>query len=153
MQTTDTPTRKPPHWVRKIQTRFQHGDWLWRALTILMGLLVLALILSIGYMLWYDSLDAQSQLGIKFFLPSADSSWDPVDGVFQAWPFIYGTLITALVAIVVALPIGLFVAVFLAELCPAWLKTPLGTVTKRLSQAYLMLRGFLRTDNGAEVNL
>ena len=86
MQTIDTPItpiRKPPLWVRKIQTRFQHGDWLWRALTILMGLLVLALILGIGYMLWYQSLDAQSQLGAKFFLPSSDSSWDPVNGVFQ----------------------------------------------------------------------
>ena len=95
MQTIDTPIRKPPHWVRKLQTRFQHGDWLWRTLTILMGLLVLALILGIGYMLWYDSLDAQSQLGIKFFLPSADSSWDPVNGIFQAWPFIYGTVLTS----------------------------------------------------------
>ena len=133
MQTLDTPIHKPPLWVRKIQTRFQHGDWLWRALTILMGLLVLALILGIGYMLWYQSLDAQSQLGAKFFLPSSDSSWDPVNGVFQAWPFIYGTLITALVAIVVALPVGLFVAVFLAELCPAWLQRPLGTLVELLA--------------------
>jgi phosphate transport system permease protein len=119
--------------VRRLRTRFQHGDWLWRDLTILMGLLVLALILAIGFMLWQQSLDAQSQLGLKFLLPSSDSSWDPVNGVFQAWPFIYGTLITSLVAIVVALPAGLFVAVFLAELCPPWLKTPLGMLVELLA--------------------
>ena len=44
---------------------------------------------------------------------------------FQAWPFIYGTLITSIAAIVLAIPISLGVAVFLAELCPAWLRLPL----------------------------
>jgi len=122
-----------PRWLRRLQSRFQHGDWLWNAFTILMGVLVLALILGIGFMLWQQSLPAQSQLGLGFFLPSAESSWNPPDGIFQAWPFIYGTLVTSLVAIIIALPVGLFVAIFLAELCPQWLKMPLGTLVELLA--------------------
>jgi phosphate transport system permease protein len=66
-------------------------------------------------------------------LPTADPSWDPVNSHFQAWPFIYGTLLTSLVAVLLALPISLGIAVFLAELCPAWLRTPLTWLVELLA--------------------
>ena len=49
-----------------------------------------------------------------------------MSGEFQAWPFIYGTLITSLFSLVLAVPISLGVAIFLAELCPDWLRSTLG---------------------------
>ena len=98
-----------------------------------MGVLMLALLAAIGYMLWQQSSAAQAKFGLGFLLPTANPSWDPVNGQFQAWPFIYGTLITSLVALVVALPLSLGIAVFLAELSPAWLRRPLGTLVELLA--------------------
>jgi len=98
-----------------------------------MGVLVLALLAAIGAMLWQQSSTAQAKFGLGFLLPAANPSWDPVNDQFQAWPFIYGTLITSLVALAVALPLSLGIAVFLAELSPAWLRRPLGTLVELLA--------------------
>ncbi len=98
-----------------------------------MGLLVLALLAAIGYMLWQQSSTALAKFGLGFLLPTANPTWDPVNDQFQAWPFIYGTLITSLVALAVALPLSLGIAVFLAELSPAWLRRPLGTLVELLA--------------------
>src|SRR5450759_557778 len=133
MQNTHLRKNTAPPWLKKLQHGFQHGDRLWQALMIAMGALVLGLILAIGFLLWPQSQTAQSQLGLSFFLPSGSTSWDPVSGLFQAWPFIYGTLITSLVAIMVALPLSLGVAIFLAELCPSWLRSPLGLLVELLA--------------------
>ena len=122
-----------PAWIKSLQRLLRHGDRPWQALMFVMGGLVLLLLLLIGYLLWQQSADARSQLGWAFLLPASDTSWDPVSGLFQAWPFIYGTLITALVAIVVALPFSLGIAVFLAELCPPRLRGPLGLLVELLA--------------------
>jgi phosphate transport system permease protein len=134
MQNTFIKNRtNSPAWLGRLRSGLQHGDRLWQVLIGGMGLLVLAIMVSIAWLLWRESAPAQAQLGLKFFLPSSDTSWDPVNGQFQAWPFIYGTLITSLLALVVALPVSLGIAVFLAELCPAWLRTPLGTLVELLA--------------------
>lgn len=111
----------------------KHGDRPWQGLLIVISILVVVLMGAIGYMLWKDSGQARSLFGIKFFLPTTDPSWDPVNDNFQAWPFIYGTLITSLVAMLIALPISLGIAVFLAELCPPWLRTPLNWLVELLA--------------------
>ncbi len=100
---------------------------------MLTAFLVLVLMLGIGWMLWRDSALARTQLGWHFIVPNLDASWDPVNSNFQAWPFLYGTLITSLVAILLALPISLGIAVFLAELCPSWLRTPLNWLVELLA--------------------
>jgi phosphate transport system permease protein len=71
--------------------------------------------------------------GLGFFLPTLDASWNPVLEKFQAWPFIYGTLITSAVAILLALPISLGIGIFLSELCPSWLRMPLGWMLELLA--------------------
>jgi phosphate transport system permease protein len=93
----------------------------------------MVLMLAIGWMLWQTSGDARSTFGWTFLAPTADASWDPVNDQFQAWPFIYGTLLTSLAAIVLAVPISLGIAIFLAELCPAWLRTPLNWLVELLA--------------------
>ena len=62
-----------------------------------------------------------------------DANWNPALNQFQAWPFIYGTLITSIAAIVLAVPISLGIAIFLAELCPAWLRQPLNWMVELLA--------------------
>jgi phosphate transport system permease protein len=112
---------------------FQHGDRPWQALLVSMALLVLVLVLAIGWMLWNDSAGSRSTFGFSFLFPSSQVAWDPVQSIFNSWPFIYGTLITSFFAILIALPLSIGIAVFLAELCPNWLRAPLGTMVELLA--------------------
>ncbi len=130
MQTTKTISRSPLVTLRRA---FQHGDRPWQGLIVLVSVGVLVLVLGIGWMLWQDSAGARTALGWKFVLPTLDANWNPVLNQFQAWPFIYGTLITSIAAILLAVPISLGVAVFLAELCPPWLRQPLNWMVELLA--------------------
>jgi phosphate transport system permease protein len=77
----------------------------------------------------------QSQLAIaKFGLGFwVRDIWDPVSGEFGARPFIWGTLYSSVLALLLAGPIALGIAIFLSELCPAWLRTPLTFLTELLA--------------------
>jgi phosphate transport system permease protein len=112
---------------------FKHGDRPWQALIMIMAALVLVIILTVGALLWVDSSNARQEYGFGFLAPTNDPSWNPITDKFQAWPFIYGTLLTSLLAILFAVPISLGIAVFLSELCPAWLRTPLGWMIELLA--------------------
>ncbi len=70
------------------------------------------------------------QFGFSFFLHSA---WDPVSGDFGALPFIVGTLETSLLALAMAVPLSMGVAIFLSELCPEKLRAPISFVTELLA--------------------
>jgi phosphate transport system permease protein len=125
------PESHPP--LSHIGQFFQHGDLPWQTILVLISILVMVLMLAIGWMLWQSSADARTTFGWNFLAPTSDASWDPVNDHFQAWPFIYGTLLTALVAIAMAIPVSLGIAIFLAELCPAWLRTPLNWLVELLA--------------------
>jgi phosphate transport system permease protein len=112
---------------------YQHGDLPWQALLISMSLLVLVIIGAIAWLLWRDSSGARNAFGLSFIIPQSSSTWDAVNSLFNSWPFIYGTLITSVVAILIALPLSLGVAIFLAELCPDWLRAPLGIMVELLA--------------------
>jgi phosphate transport system permease protein len=71
--------------------------------------------------------------GLNFLTPTLNANWDPVNDRFQAWPFIYGTLLTSLVAILLALPFSLGIAIFLAELCPDRLRQLLNSLVELLA--------------------
>jgi phosphate transport system permease protein len=61
-------------------------------------------------------------MGLSFF---TETRWSPPDGIFGALPFLFGTLFTAAIAVVLAVPISLGVALFITQVAPAWLKKPL----------------------------
>ncbi len=119
--------------TQELGRRLEHGDSVWRVVIAAMSLLVLVLMVMIGWLLWTQSSDSRAAFGWKFILPTLESTWDPVGDQFQAWPFIYGTLLTSLFAILIALPISGGIAIFLAELCPAWLRAPLGWMIELLA--------------------
>jgi phosphate transport system permease protein len=125
--------RTPPKWIKRVRLALHYGDRPWNALTVGMALLVILLVISIGILLWIDSAQARSAFGFSFLKPTSSATWNPVSGNFQAWPFIYGTVATSLMSLVLAVPIGLGVAVFLAELCPSWLRIPLGWLFELLA--------------------
>lgn len=127
------PTTQKNGWIRKIGQALDHGDRPWFGLIIIMSVTVIVVMLAIGYMLWLDSQPSRAEFGWGFLQPTSNPSWDPVNSNFQAWPFIYGTLITSIIALVIALPISLGIAIFLAELCPSWLRTPLNWLIELLA--------------------
>src|SRR5262249_57710094 len=59
--------------------------------------------------------------------------WNPVTENFGALPAVYGTLITSFIAMLIAVPIGLMIAFFLTELCPQWLRRPIGIAIELLA--------------------
>ncbi len=71
-----------------------------------------------------------AQFGWRFFIRT---SWDPVNGDFGALPFIYGTLASSLLALLIAVPLALGVAIFLTELCPRRLRAPISFLTELLA--------------------
>ncbi len=125
--------RTPSQFMARLRFVLRYGDRPWNALTIAMASLTILLMLAIGVLLWKDSAESRSAFGLRFLTPTTDASWNPVSGKFQAWPFIYGTLATSLMSLVLAVPVSLGVAVFLAELCPAWLRQPLGWLFELLA--------------------
>jgi phosphate transport system permease protein len=68
--------------------------------------------------------------GFKFF---ATSNWDPVNEQFGAFPFIYGTLVSSLLALIIAIPLSIGVAVFTTEMCPPLLRGPLSFFVELLA--------------------
>ncbi|MHB8779129.1 MAG: phosphate ABC transporter permease subunit PstC [Anaerolineales bacterium] len=126
-------TQPQGHWSRRLDEFLRHGDIPWNIILIAMSALIMVLVIAIGWMLWNESSDARAAFGWGFIAPTSDASWNPVSDHFEAWPFIYGTLLTSLAAIVLAIPISLGIAVFMSELCPDWLRLPLNWLVELLA--------------------
>jgi len=121
------------HWLTRARRFVSHGDTPWHWTIIAASIFVMIMIMAIGWMLWRESADARTTFGFGFLTPTVDPSWDPVNDNFQAWPFIYGTLLTSFAAMLIALPISIGIAVFMAELCPEWLRLPLNWLVELLA--------------------
>ena len=94
------------------------------------GLCVLALVGLIVYELMMGSRLSWHAFGWKFFVRS---EWDPVNEQFGALPFVYGTIVSSILALILAVPLAIGVAVFITEMCPRWLKGPLAFTTELLA--------------------
>jgi phosphate transport system permease protein len=92
--------------------------------------LLALIVVAIGFELTRQSLLSIQKFGLEFWVTS---TWDPVAGQFGALPFIWGTLYSSLLALAVSTPVALGIAVFTAELSPAWLSGPLTFVTELLA--------------------
>lgn len=132
MENSFSQEKQPaPNLNVRIRSLWRHGDPVFFGLIFLAALLVIALVLAIGYELWSNSALARQAFGFGFLTTAV---WDPnMERQFGALPFIGGTLITSLVAILFAVPIGVGAAVFLSELAPGWLRSPLGLLVELLA--------------------
>src|SRR4029077_4863486 len=106
------------------------GDRLFKFAMLLCGLAVLAMLVLIGYELLAGSGRSWPAFGFKFF---AGRDWDPVNEQFGALPFIYGTLVSSLLALLIAVPLAVGVAVFTTEMCPVILRGPLSFFVELLA--------------------
>src|SRR5438067_11760520 len=89
--------------------------------------LLIAIVAGIGIELSRDSILSLRHFGFKFWITDI---WDPVSGEFGARPFIWGTLYSSFLALIIAAPISLGIATYLSELCPSVLRQPLIFLTE-----------------------
>jgi phosphate transport system permease protein len=92
--------------------------------------ILVLIVASIGFELTRQSMLSIQKFGFNFWRTEV---WDPVAGQFGALPFIWGTLYSSILALVISTPIALGIAVFISELCPDWLKQPLVFLTELLA--------------------
>src|ERR1700683_1553967 len=110
--------------------RRETGDRVFKAAMLLCGLAVLATLVLIVYELTLRSGPSWHAFGFKFF---AGRDWDPVNEQFGALPFVYGTLVSSLLALIIAVPLSIGVAVFTTEMCPKALRGPLSFFVELLA--------------------
>jgi phosphate transport system permease protein len=105
-------------------------DVVFRALTRAAAIGVLAILGGVILSLLIGSLPALQTFGLNFLV---SERWNPVTEQFGALAPIYGTLVTSFIAMLIAVPLGLLIATFLTELCPLWLRRPVGIAIELLA--------------------
>jgi phosphate transport system permease protein len=114
--TTIVPSASPLAGSRSFIRRLRDGDEIARLVTFLFAASVVLVTLLLILELWQGSALSRHKFGLHFFVTRV---WDPIAEQFGALPFIYGTVITASVSLLIAVPLGIGAAIFLAELAPA----------------------------------
>jgi phosphate transport system permease protein len=114
----------------KALNRLRVIDIVFRVLTRLAALTVLIILGGVIISLIDGSLPALRAFGLNFLI---EERWNPVTEKFGAIAPIYGTLVTSFIAMLIAVPVGLLIAVFLTELCPKWLRRPIGIAIELLA--------------------
>ena len=95
-----------------------------------MAITVLALIGIVGWQLWSGSRLSIRTFGFHFLV---SSDWDPVNDHYGALPFIFGTLVSSCIALVIAVPLSVATAIYLTELAPRWLRQPVISLIEMLA--------------------
>jgi phosphate transport system permease protein len=114
----------------KVLERLRLNDAVFRHMTRVAAIAVLVILGGIIIALVQGSLPALRTFGLSFIFTE---SWNPVTEKFGAIAPIYGTVITSFIAMLIAVPVGLFIALFLTELCPMWLRRPVGIAIELLA--------------------
>ena len=138
--TTTVPSASPIAGSRSFLKRLREGDEIARLVTFLFAATTVLITLLLILELWRDSALARHRFGLQFFFTRV---WDPIAEQFGALPFIYGTLVTAIVSLVIAVPLGIGAAIFLAELAPARLSDSLEFFIDLLAAVPSVIYGLL----------
>jgi phosphate transport system permease protein len=116
------------------------ADRFFRATVLTVALSVLVITGVIAFELFRNSLLPMKKFGLSFLW---GTTWDPIAGEFGALPFLYGTLVSSAVALLVAVPVGLGVAIFLSELAPRRLSDPVAFLVELLAAIPSVIYGLV----------
>ncbi|MGA3171327.1 MAG: phosphate ABC transporter permease subunit PstC [Chthoniobacteraceae bacterium] len=116
--------------VSRMKPASRLGDRLFSAFTLLMAMTVVLLICVVGWQLWSGAKGSIRTFGLRFLV---SSDWDPGNDIYGALPFIYGTLVSSALALVIAVPLSVATAIYLTELAPLWLRQPIITLIEMLA--------------------
>ncbi|HXQ25341.1 MAG TPA: phosphate ABC transporter permease subunit PstC [Candidatus Acidoferrales bacterium] len=141
--TATTMDRAAPRHVggpRSFVERLRDGDEIAHVITLIFASVILLITSMLVYELWVNSHLSRAQFGWHFFWTQ---TWDPIFDHFGAAPFIYGTLVTSIVSLIIAVPLGLAAAVFLAELAPRNLSDSIAFLIDLLAAVPSVIYGLL----------
>src|SRR5256886_4534366 len=138
--TTTVPGASLLSGSRSFLSKLRESDEIARIVTFLFAASVVLVTLLLVFELWRDSALPRHKFGLHFLVTRV---WDPVFDQFGALPFIYGTLVTACTALVIAVPLGIGAAIFLAELAPARLSDTLEFFIDLLAAVPSVIYGLL----------
>jgi phosphate transport system permease protein len=110
--------------------REAHAEWVFRSLTVASAALVLILLAGVLMALCYGGWPALRTFKFGFL---THEIWNPVTDQFGALAALYGTVVTSLIAMLIAVPLAFGIAVFLTETCPLWLRGPIATCIELLA--------------------
>ena len=118
MATTTTALKGagPVTGSRSFFVKLRDGDEIARLVTFLFAATVVLITILLVWELWVNSVLPRHKFGLHFFVTQ---TWDPIVDEFGALPFIYGTVVTSALSLLIAIPLGIGAAIFLAELAPA----------------------------------
>jgi phosphate transport system permease protein len=137
---TNLPSAGPVVGSRSFLSRLRNGDEIARVVTFLFAASVVLVTVLLVFELWMQSALPRHKFGFSFFLTRV---WDPIAEQFGALPFIYGTIVTAGVALLIAVPLGIGAAIFLAELAPQKISDPLQFFIDLLAAVPSVIYGLL----------
>src|ERR1051326_2037914 len=106
------------------------ADQAFRGFPLLLSASLLAIVALVLFELVHGSQLSIHQFGFKFFF---NSNWDPVNGDFGAWPFVYGTIVSSGLALLIAVPLSVGMATFSTEMCPPFLRVPINFTVELLA--------------------
>ncbi len=114
----------------KTLAKLRLGDAAFGHLTRAAALAVLAILGGVIVALFVGAMPAFNAFGLNFLV---EERWNPVTERFGSLAPVYGTVVTSLIAMAIAVPLGLLIALFLTELCPLWLRRPIGIAIELLA--------------------
>ncbi len=126
--------------LRVFYERLRGGDAIAYSITLACALIIFAIVALLVIELWANSQPTVKTLGWHFLL---SSDWDPNTGKFGALPFIYGTCVTSFLALLIAVPLGVSAAIFLAEMAPPRLSGILTFLIELLAAVPSVIYGLL----------
>jgi phosphate transport system permease protein len=119
-----------PSWRRVLSPTGNTGDAVFRILMLLVALSMVGIVVAMVVALAMDSMLSIRQFGFDFL---AGQTWDPIKGHFGALPFIYGTVASSLIALLISVPFSLGIAIFLVEQAPYYIARPVGFLVELLA--------------------
>jgi phosphate transport system permease protein len=126
--------------ARKFFKLLRDGDQVAHLVTFIFAASVFLVTVLLVYELWIHSGPSRDKFGLSFLWKQ---TWDPVAGQFGAWPFIYGTVLTSFLALLIAVPLGVGAAIFLAELAPPRLSDTCTFLVELLAAVPSVIYGLL----------
>lgn len=118
------------NWRRVLSPTGNTGDAIFRIVMFLVALFMVAIVVAMVIALTTDSMLSIRQFGFSFL---KGQKWNPISGQFGALPFVYGTVASSVIALLISIPFSLGIAIFLVEQAPHYIARPVGFLVELLA--------------------